>query len=400
MRYFKHILLALIAIILITACSKKEDKQIDDTRYIVDNYAILMLCKLPEQESYRSLMTLLKGNEDSVIEAINTLQEMDQTVDVKNAMGVAYLRLRKFEEANENFQMALNLAESGEEKACILSNMSEVMMYTGDFDSAEKYMEMALKQEVSDSIEQLILRSNMAAIDSLEDMNNLQKAIELKKLLKEEKRICNSNQFISIFNYKTLAYTCYLDGNMKKCQFYINKALELNLKIYQYTNIDAILYKNLSLMYTSYDLNKALDYSNKSIEVLEKWQKQDHYDLLDLHEVRGNIFLNLKNKEKALEDYQYVLKYCPPYHDLAAVSFYNIANVYEYSSDEELAIESYSKAYYIWNRQGWKDSNKEIETALKQIYNNRQNKVGDSFEIWFNKQIERAEGDLENQWIQ
>lgn len=400
MRYLKHILLALIAIILITSCSKKEDKLIDDTRYIVDNYAILMLCKVPEQETYRSLLTLLKGNEDSVIGAINTLQEMDQTVDVKNAMGVAYLRLRKFEEANENFQIALNLAESSDEKAFILSNMSEVMIYDGDFNTAKKYMEKALKQEVSDPIDKLILQSNMIATDSSEDINSPQKALEIKKLLKEEKNICNSNQFISIFNYNSLAYICYLDGNMKKCQYYIDMALKLNHKTYQYTNIDAILYKNISLMYTAYDLNKALDYSNKSIEVLEKWQKQDHYDLLDLYEVRGNIFLNLKNKEKALDDYQYVLKYCPPYHDLAAVSYYNIANVYEYSSNDELSIESYSKAYYIWNRQGWKDLNKEIETALEQIYNNRLDKVGDSFENWFNKQIERAEGDLENQWKQ
>lgn len=400
MRYFKHIILTIIVIIMITACSKKEDILIDETRYIVDNYTILMLCKVPEQEPYRSLMTLLKGNEDSVKKAINILKEMDQTVDVKNAMGVAFLRLRKFEEANQNFQMALNLAIVTEDKACILSNMSEVMMYAGDFESAEKYMETALNQETGDSVEQLVLRSNMAAINSTENKDNLQKAIELKKLLKEEKRICNSNQFVGIFNYKTLAYTCYLDGNMKKCQFYINKALQLNHKTYQYTNIDAILYKNLSLMYTSYDLNKALDYSNKSIEILEKWQKQEHYDLLDLHEVRGNIYLNLKNNKKALEDYQYVLKYCTPYHDLAAVSFYNIANVYEFSNDEELAIESYSKAYYIWKRQEWKDLNEDIEAALKQIYNNRQDKVSDGFEIWFNKQVKRAEGELENQWKQ
>ena len=399
MRHIKHILLALIAIILLTACSKKEDKLLEDTRYIVDNYAILILCKVPEQVSYRSLITLLKGNEDSLIEAIKTLQEMDQTVDIKNALGVAYLRLRKFNEANENFQMALNLAESSDEKAFILSNMSEVMMYDGDFDTAKKYMEMALKQEVSDSIDKLILQSNMIATDSPEDINSLQKVLELKKLLKEEKNICNSNQFISIFNYKSLAYICYLDGNMKKCQFYINKALELNHKTYQYTDIDANLYKNISLMYTAYDLNKALDYSNKSIEILEKWQKQDHYDLLDLYEVRGNIFLNLKNKEKALDDYQFVLKYCPPYHDLAAVSYYNIANVYEYSGDDELAIESYSKAYYIWNRLGENDLNQDIERELKEEYE-RQNDGNESYDIWFNKQIQKAKRDLENQWNQ
>jgi hypothetical protein len=52
----------------------------------------------------------------------------------------------------------------------------------------------------------------MAAINSTENKDNLQKAIELKKLLKEEKRICNSNQFVGIFNYKTLAYICCLDG--------------------------------------------------------------------------------------------------------------------------------------------------------------------------------------------
>lgn len=42
----------------------------------------------------------------------------------------------------------------------------------------------------------------------------------------------------------------------------------------------------------------------------------------------------------------------------------------------------------------------DIETALKKIYNNRKDKVNNSFQLWFNEQIERAEGELENQWKQ
>ncbi|RFZ75717.1 hypothetical protein DS742_27475 [Lacrimispora amygdalina] len=58
-----------------------------------------------------------------------------------------------------------------------------------------------------------------------------------------------SNQFVEIFNYKMLAYACYYDNNMSRCVYYMNMAKKLNLKTYQYVDVDAYLYKSLARMY-------------------------------------------------------------------------------------------------------------------------------------------------------
>lgn len=382
-----------------TSCSKKQMKLIDDTWYIVDDYAILMLIKTSEPDSNKDLMVQLKGNGESLKEAIETLREIEQDVRIKNALGIGYLRLRMFQEANSSFQEALNIVNSNEDRACILSNLSEVMWYQEKPGSARNYLEEALKIEIEDPLKKLILQSNLEAMELSNKDNYVHEIAVIKDLIKQERHIIGSNQFVGIFNYKTLGYACYLTGNMKRCDYYINKAFDLNHISYQYTFIDAGLYKILSQMYLTVDLNKALDYVNENIELLEKWQIGDHYDLLDLYELRGNIYLNLHQFKEhlAIKDYEYVLEQCLPYNDLAAVSYYNLAYAYDYLGDENRVIESYARAYYIWNRESFEDYNQEIEEALRKLYTKQVNNSGD-YEGWFQKQIIQAKDDLRKQW--
>ncbi|RFZ75719.1 hypothetical protein DS742_27485 [Lacrimispora amygdalina] len=117
-------------------------------------------------------------------------------------------------------------------------------------------------------------------------------------------------------------------------------------------------------------IEKALKYANKNITLLEAWQVRDHYDLL-----------------------------CSPYHNLAAVSYYNIAKTCVYSENKSLIIESFAKTYYLWGLEGWNDLNQDIERELREEYE-RQNDGNESYDIWFNKQIQKAKKDLENRWNQ
>ncbi|WP_313258337.1 hypothetical protein, partial [Lacrimispora sp.] len=86
-----------------------------------------------------------------------------------------------------------------------------------------------------------------------------------------------------------------------------------------------------------------------------------------------------------------------PYHDLAAVSYYNLGNAYGYLGDTDMIIESYARAYYIWNLEGYKDSNQKIEEALRKIYTKQVNN-SDDYEGWFQKQIFQAKDDLRKLW--
>lgn len=324
---------------------------------------------------------------------------MEQDVGVKNALGVGYLRLGKFQEANKTFEEALQIAGSDEDRACILSNLAEVMIYQENAESAKSYLEDALKLEVDDPLKQLVMQSNLATIDNLYKGNHVKEVANIKSLLKKEKSILGSNQFVGIFNYKTLGYICFQDGNMKKCENYINKALELNDNTYQYVTIEADLYEALSLIYTSYDFNKSIEYVNKGIEILENQEVYDNYDLLSLYVLRGNLYMKIDypNVNLAIEDYEYVLEQCSPYHDLAAVSYYNLAYALEYLGDEDQVTESYARAYYIWNREGYEDSNQEIKKVLRKIYEKQDDK-DDDYESWFQTQIIQGKEDLSKLW--
>jgi tetratricopeptide (TPR) repeat protein len=400
MRCFKYLVFVFNILILITGCSKNQMSLIDDTEFIVDDSAILMLYKIIGQEANKELMVQLKGNGNSLIEAIKILEDIKQDASIKNALGVSYLRLRRFHEANSEFQEALRIAVSDEEKMCILSNMAEVMLYQENRDTAKNYVEEALKLEVDDQVKKLVLQSNLTAIELPFKTDFIQEIGNIKELIKKERKILGSNQFIGIFNYKTLSWACYYAGNMKKCEYYIDKASKLNDKLYQYIPVEANLYKTLSFMYEpDYNLNKAYDYVNKAIDLLEIWQVQDHYDLLNLYELRGNIYMNLgwANLDLAIKDYEHVLEKCLPYHDLAAVSYYNLGNAYWYYGGTDKIIESYARAYYIWNLEGYEDFNQKIEEVLRSIYEKQADK-DDDYESWFQTQIIQGKEDLSKLW--
>lgn len=51
MRCFKYLVFVFNILILITGCSRNQTGLIDDTEFIVDDSAILMLCKITGQEA-------------------------------------------------------------------------------------------------------------------------------------------------------------------------------------------------------------------------------------------------------------------------------------------------------------------------------------------------------------
>lgn len=102
--------------------SERSVPLMDDTYYVADVSGILMLCKEDENMEYRNNIQLLKGDRESVEEAIKKLKSMEQTVAVKNAIGAGYIRLVRCEEAREILEQALSISGKDSEQACILSN--------------------------------------------------------------------------------------------------------------------------------------------------------------------------------------------------------------------------------------------------------------------------------------
>ena len=177
--------------------------------------------------------------------------------------------------------------------------------------------------------------------------------------------------------------------------------MAINKNTYKNVYVDDYMFKRMALMYE--DLkdgsDKAIDYISKAIDLLEDWQNPDHYDLLASYEIRGTFYTNmiLPNRDLAIKDFQYVLDHCPPYHELAAASYYNLAKTNFYYENASLITDLYAKAYYLWQLEGWSDLNQDIESELREEYT-RQNVENESYDIWFKQKIEKAKNDLENQW--
>ena len=103
----------------------------------------------------------LKGNGDVLKSVIAQLQGMERDAKTENALGVAYLRLKKFDDAERHLKAALDLSITEEEKACALTNLSECCLYQDKLDEVDRYAEEAYEKDISDPVKRLILDSNM-----------------------------------------------------------------------------------------------------------------------------------------------------------------------------------------------------------------------------------------------
>lgn len=400
-KYIKYYVFVLIIGIILTGCHKNTVTLTDDTWYIVDNNTILMLCEDAEQEPYKTLVTQLKGNGDALRSSIEKLTEMKSDVKTENALGVAYLRLRKFEDAKRYLETALNLSVTEEQKACVLTNLSAYYLFQGKSNEAYSYSEQAYKTNISDSIKRLILDSNMLMVRYIKntETNNKKTIKEGKKLIKEEKKLLGCNKEIGIFNYYILAKANYNSGNNDFGDFYMKKALRLNNKTYQRNYIEANLYQEMSYYYFYYwnNFDKAIECATKSIEILEKWQAKDHYDLLIAYYKRGDLYYLHYDNSKALDDYEIALEQCSSYPALASLLYFELGNIYERSEQFDKSAECFIRSYFIWQQEKFEAPlglNKDI---LEYVYDNLVQTDLD-YESWSQEQLKQAEIDIKDKW--
>ena len=392
MKKFKIVFLILI--VFLAGCNKKIDTTIvDDTYYILDDYGILIFCEETDQESYKKIITELKGNTDMIELAVSELKQMEQSANIKNALGIAYLRLRQFDISIDYFNKALEIAADEEDKASILNNIAVCNnYYENNTEVSSNYIDASLK-EINNPVLKLVIKSNFLAEELNENEEFVKTIADAKKLLKEEKRIFGSNQFIGILNYKTLATACYAADNMKKCDYYINQALKINKGTYQYKFVDSFLYSTYSFYFRYCDAEKSLEKQNMCINILEEYQGKDNYDLMRANIERGNIYFENNEINKAIADYQLILNRCSLDNMWVPIAYYNLGDAYNNSAESDKAVDFYAKAYWLWNQEGWIDLNLKIKENLENVYKRYVNseKV---FDKWFQEQIGNAEKEL------
>jgi len=395
------ILISIFIITFLTSCNEQITLN-DDTLYIIDKHLILTLCDpISDDDIYMQLMRELKGSQEEIEACLEKLENYGDSVEIKNAIGVAYLLLREFDEAKLYFDEALEMAEIPEQKVCILNNMAEVECWLDSNEIAIEKLYLINEIGTNNSIRQLVIESNITVVEMFIHNNPVSDSLQIKALLKQEKKLLGSNQFIGIFNYNSLGMTCYYADKIKRGNEYIQKAIEINESLYQYKSVEANLYVILSNINAYYPKHRdqAMVFINQAMEIYTDIQYENGPDLLRCYLARGNIYLDENEISKALSDYQIVLGRCHPYHEIGATSFYNLANAYIRMPDLELAVKSYCCAYYMWDYQEVEEELREsIKYTLKNVYLQENYGKEDEFLSWFDMQILEAKEELDELW--
>lgn len=190
-----------------------------------------------------------------------------------------------------------------------------------------------------------------------------------------------------------MATACYAADNIKKCDFYINQALKINQGIYQYKFVDSFLYSTYSFYFRYRDSKKSLDIQDKCIKILEEFQGRDYYDLMRAYSLRGNIYFENDEVDKAIADYQLILNRCSLDSMWVPIAYYNLGDAYNNPTEPDKAVDFYAKAYWLWNQEEEGDLNVKIKENLENIYNRYvcSDKV---FDMWFQEHIQIAENEL------
>ncbi len=397
-----------------TGCQNQttEVQKIDDTRYIVDQQMILILCEAPDAGSeYIDILNSLKGNGDEVLAAIEQLEGLEQTVPVQNAIGVGKNLLRKPDEAEVYFQRALETVENPTDKAIVLSNLAESKyyqkQYIKQYDEALSVMNQAVEeyQNVNtDMVLSMVLESNQIRLAMMEEYPQLvaKYALKIKELLKKEKKQFGANQFIGMFNLQSMALVChYDDEKIERSLEYMEKAVDINHQWYQYTFFDIRTYNLISDMfyYEPDSMEKGLEYENKCIELLDEWQSDWHYDRLQIYTKRGQSYYSMGELEKSSEDYNLVLEQSRDETDIVSISYYYLGQIDLMQRNvPEKALDYYFKAYCIWQRYDRPSSLQTIKQSIENVYYRYgyENENPD-FEDWFVENIEKTKKEMKDE---
>jgi len=387
-----------ILLSVIIGCTKRSPATVaDDTLYIVDTCQILLLCESGMADTeYLESLPELKGNGADIKAVVESLNELESSIEIKNAMGVAYIRLREYNKAQEILETALQDAQTEEQKACIITNLAATNSLRGFDEEAYELLVLAKQKKLDNPIKQLVLESNLHRANLKQSNSIVRDIAEVKTLLKKERQLLGSNQFIGIYNYTTLGLACFKDDQYKKSKEYMNMAIELNDALYQYKFVAAERYRMLAEINMNYkdDVERAFECINNAIELLEDWEEKEHRDLIQLYLSRGRMYYAIDQEKEAMNDFEIALARCKPMHELAANSYFNIGWL-DYEKRRDIpAAKNLMKAYYIWNELEITEFQDLIRETLETIYHRSEKSDVISFEEWFQDLLNEVKQDF------
>ncbi|KIC73178.1 hypothetical protein DB41_JP00010, partial [Neochlamydia sp. TUME1] len=179
--------------------------------------------------------------------------------------------------------------------------------------------------------------------------NILQRLFQHKKAEKWYQRAKNANpQDLEVLNALGIIYKD--QGNLDKAAEYSNKALAINLELYDENHPQAaICYSNLGAIYQDQgNLEKAAEYSNKALAINLELYDENHPQVAICYNNLGQIYKEQGNLEKAAEYSNKALaidlKLFGENHPKVARCYSNLGAIYKEQGNLENAEEYSTKA--------------------------------------------------------
>lgn len=266
-----------------------------------------------------------KGISQYLIKALSIQTQLNNRygeADVLNAMGVAYERLGRYDEAIQYYQNALTLREKiGNKKgaATSMSNLAKIYIFQGEFAKAQTLLNKILKifEEIGDQ-QGIGNVTNMFGVLN-EDQGKFDEALKhYKKALQIRKQVGNDR--LTAQSYDNVGQIYYLTGKYDDAQVFWEQALNLRKAIGEESGVILSLQNIGFLQLTRGELDRAL---KSFLESLEKSRSIQYENAIAV--ALGNlgaIYQHQGRYKAALQSYQEAIDVLAKLKDKKGVAEY------------------------------------------------------------------------------
>ena len=249
----------------------------------------------------------------------------------------------------------LNIEKLPVKKSSHNYNMALLYEEQGNYDKADRFYKLAIKQEIEENGESsadcLSICANYAWLSLM--MAKPDDTIEVINHMLSINMDNDKNELITAYAYNNLAAAYSQQGDYTKTPEWHKKALAIYEKVLGKEHPDtAATYNNIATEYSQQgDYTKALEWYKKALAIYEKVLGKKHPNTAATYNNIANVYCSQKNYDKALELYQKALEICEKVlgkeHPSTATIYNNIAGVYSDKGDYTEALDLYQKALKI-----------------------------------------------------
>ncbi len=222
--------------------------------------------------------------------------------------GSIEISLGKYREAIKSTRESLKLFSKNKDSLEMASSLNQIGVgyyYLSDYDSTKIYYEKSylIKKKLKANNNELAVSAyNLAMV--YEDLEESEKALELYKKAKEYLLLDQNGLSFLPDVYVGIAHIYYQNKDIDTAERYIEKAMDVGLKMYGEFNPNMTFIYNLysNILKSKKEYKQAIEMIQKSLKIRENTYGKNHVWTCDSYYVTGRIYLLNKQYDKA-EDY-------------------------------------------------------------------------------------------------